>query len=150
VPGFGFALQNRGSGFVVEPGHPNDFAPGKRPFHTIIPAALLDGDGRWSAVFGVTGGEYQPQGHVQVVCNLLDHAMHPQEALDAPRIRLEDDGSVSLEPPLASIAGSFGGRTAAVVDDEGHFGNAHLILRHQDGTLSGGSEPRRDGFAIGI
>jgi gamma-glutamyltranspeptidase/glutathione hydrolase len=149
VPGFGFALQNRGSGFVVEPGHPNEFAPGKRPFHTIIPGALLDGKGRWKAVFGVTGGEYQPQGHVQVVCNLLDHGMHPQQALDHPRIRLEEDGSVSLEPPLAALADGFD-RPAAVVDDEGHFGNAHLIVRLEDGTLSGGSEPRRDGFAIGI
>ena len=149
VPGFGFALQNRGSGFVVEPGHPNDFAPAKRPFHTIIPAALLDGDDRWTAVFGVTGGQFQPQGHVQVVCNLLDHGMHPQQALDAPRVRLEEDGTVSVEPPLEGLVGTFG-RPAAVVDDEGNFGNAHLITRDGGGRLAGGSEPRRDGHALGI
>jgi gamma-glutamyltranspeptidase/glutathione hydrolase len=149
VPGFGFALQNRGSGFVVDPGHPNDFAPAKRPFHTIIPAALLDADGRWTAVFGVTGGDYQPQGHVQVVCNLLDHGMHPQQALDAPRIRLEEDGTVSVEPPLESILETFD-RPAQVIDDEGNFGNAHLITRDAGGVLAGGSEPRRDGSAIGM
>ena len=103
VPGFGFMLQNRGSGFVLEDGHPNRFAPGKRPFHTIIPAALLDGDGRWSSVFGVTGGQYQPQGHVQVVVNLLDHGMGPQAALDAPRYRLQEDGTVTVESPLAGL-----------------------------------------------
>lgn len=149
VPGHGFMLQNRGSGFVTEAGHPNAFAPGKRPFHTIIPAALLDGDGRWRAVFGVTGGQFQPQGHVQVLVNLLDHGMEPQQALDAPRYRLEEDGSVSLEPPLASLADAFGGRAASVVDDPHNFGSAHLIVR-DGGVYRGGSEPRRDGLALGV
>jgi gamma-glutamyltranspeptidase / glutathione hydrolase len=149
VPGHGFILQNRGSGFVTEPGHPNAFAPGKRPFHTIIPAALLDRDGRWRAVFGVTGGQFQPQGHVQVLVNLLDHGMEPQQALDAPRYRLEEDGSVSLEPPLAARADAFGGRAARVVDDGDNFGNAHLIARDGD-VFRGGSEPRRDGLALGV
>jgi gamma-glutamyltranspeptidase/glutathione hydrolase len=149
VPGRGFMLQNRGSGFVLEPGHPNRFAPAKRPFHTIIPAALLDAAGRWAAVFGVTGGQFQPQGHVQVVVNLLDHGLDPQAALDAPRYRLEEDGGVSLEPPLAGLAGEFD-RRATVVADEGNFGNGHLIWRQPDGLLVGGSEPRRDGLAIGL
>jgi gamma-glutamyltranspeptidase / glutathione hydrolase len=149
VPGFGFMLQNRASGFVLEDGHPNAFAPAKRPFHTIIPAALLDAGGRWRAVFGVTGGQMQPQGHVQVVCNLLDHGMEPQQALDAARHRLEEDGSVSLEPPLAHLAGSFG-RSDRIVDDPDNFGNGHLIVRARDGCYSGGSEPRRDGLALGI
>jgi gamma-glutamyltranspeptidase/glutathione hydrolase len=149
VPGHGFMLQNRASGFIAEPGHPNGFAPGKRPFHTIIPAALLDGDGRWRAVFGVTGGQFQPQGHVQVLVNLLDHGMEPQQALDAPRYRLEEDGSVSLEPPLAGLAEAFGGRVARVVEDPHNFGNAHLILRDGE-VFRGGSEPRRDGLALGM
>jgi gamma-glutamyltranspeptidase / glutathione hydrolase len=149
VPGHGFMLQNRGSGFIVEAGHPNAFAPAKRPFHTIIPAALLDGDGRWRAVFGVTGGQFQPQGHVQVLVNLLDHGMEPQQALDAPRYRLEEEGTVSLEPPLAGLADAFEGRAAAVVDDPHNFGNAHLIMR--DGEVyRGGTEPRRDGLALGV
>ena len=149
APGQGFMLQNRASGFVTEPGHPNCFAAGKRPFHTIIPAALLDGDGRWTAVLGVTGGQFQPQGHVQVLVNLLDHGLEPQAALDAPRYRLEEDGSVSLEPPLASIGGDFT-RPVSVVDDEHNFGNAHLIVRDSEGILAGGSEPRRDGMALGV
>jgi gamma-glutamyltranspeptidase/glutathione hydrolase len=149
APGFGFMLQNRGSGFVLEPGHPNTFAPAKRPFHTIIPAALLGSDGRWRGLLGVTGGEFQPQGHVQVVVNLLDHEMHPQAALDAPRYRLEQDGSVSVEPPLAGLVEGFS-RPCRVVDDEGMYGNGHVILRDADGLLWGGSEPRRDGLALGL
>jgi gamma-glutamyltranspeptidase/glutathione hydrolase len=150
VPGYGFVLQNRAAGFTAEDGHPNAFAPGKRPFHTIIPAALLDGDGRWTALLGVTGGQFQPQGHVQVVVNLLDHGLDPQAALDAPRYRLEEDGSVSLEPPLADLAGVFGDRPARVLDDEGNYGNGHVIVREPDGRLLGGTEPRRDGLALGV
>jgi len=75
--------------------------------------------------------------------------MHPQQALDAPRVRLEEDGTVSVEPPLEGLVGTFG-RPAAVVDDEGNFGNAHLITRDGGGRLAGGSEPRRDGHALGI
>jgi gamma-glutamyltranspeptidase/glutathione hydrolase len=149
VPAHGFMLQNRGSAFVLEAGHPNAFAPGKRPFHTIIPAALLDGEGRWAAVFGVTGGQFQPQGHVQVLINLLDHGMSPQAALDAPRYRLEDEGGISLEPPLAGLVGEFD-RPATVVDDESNYGNAHLIWRRTDGLLLGATEPRRDGLALGL
>jgi gamma-glutamyltranspeptidase / glutathione hydrolase len=148
APGCGFMLQNRAAGFVTEPGHPNCFAPAKRPFHTIIPAALLDDAGRWTAVFGVTGGQFQPQGHVQVVVNLLDGGLDPQAAVDAPRYRLEEDGTVSLEAPLASLAGDLL-RPAKVVDDEMNYGNAHVIWRQPDGVLLGGSEPRRDGVALG-
>jgi gamma-glutamyltranspeptidase / glutathione hydrolase len=148
VPGFGFMLQNRGAGFVLEDGHPNRFAPGKRPFHTIIPAALLDGDGRWSSVFGVTGGQYQPQGHVQVVVNLLDHGLGPQAALDAPRYRLQDDGTVTVESPLAGLLDTFD-QPASVLDDEIGYGNGHVIVRGGDGVLRGGSEPRRDGVPLG-
>jgi gamma-glutamyltranspeptidase/glutathione hydrolase len=149
VPGHGFVLQNRGSGFVTEQGHPNCFAPSKRPFHTIIPAALLGGDGRWRAVFGVTGGQFQPQGHVQLMVNMLDHGLDPQAALNAPRYRLEEDGTVSLEPALADRAGHID-RRVTVVDDVHNFGNGHVIWRDPAGTLTGGSEPRRDGLAAGI
>jgi gamma-glutamyltranspeptidase/glutathione hydrolase len=84
-----------------------------------------------------------------VLVNLLDHGMEPQQALDAPRYRLEEDGSVSLEPPLAARADAFGGRAARVVDDGDNFGNAHLIVRDGD-VFRGGSEPRRDGLALGV
>jgi gamma-glutamyltranspeptidase/glutathione hydrolase len=149
VPGHGFMLQNRGSGFVEPPGHPNGFAPGKRPFHTIIPAVLLDANGRWAAVFGVTGGQFQPQGHVQVLVNMLEHRLDPQAALDAPRYRLEEDGTVSLEPPLEHTADRFD-RRVNVVADVGNFGNGHVIHRDAEGILRGGTEPRRDGLAIGV
>jgi gamma-glutamyltranspeptidase/glutathione hydrolase len=101
-------------------------------------------------VFGVTGGQYQPQGHVQVVVNLLDRGMGPQAALDAPRYHLEEDGTVSLESPLAGLVGTFGTRPASVVDADDNYGNGHLIVRAPDGRLLGGTEPRRDGLAIGF
>ena len=97
-------------------------------------------------MLGVTGGQFQPQGHVQLLVNMLGHGMDGQEALDAPRYRLEEDGSVSLEPPLAVLAGEFGAR--ALVDDPG-YGNGHVIARRRDGLLVGGSEPRRDGVPLG-
>jgi gamma-glutamyltranspeptidase/glutathione hydrolase len=96
----------------------------------------------------VTGGQYQPQGHVQVVVNMLDHGMGPQAALDAPRYRLEEDGSVSLEPPLEHLVDAFGGRPTRVVDADDNYGNGHLIVRAPDGRLLGGTEPRRDGLAV--
>ena len=101
-------------------------------------------------MFGVTGGQYQPQGHVQVVVNLLDHGMGPQAALDAPRYRLEEDGTVSLESPLAHLVGAFGDRPTTVVDTDDNYGNGHLIVRPPDGRLLGGTEPRRDGLAVGF
>ena len=149
APGFGFALQNRAAGFVVEPGHPNDFAPAKRPFHTIMPAGLLAPEGGWKAVFGVTGGRYQPQGHVQVAVNLIDRGLDPQAALDAPRYLLEEDGRVAVEPPLEPTISEFR-RPARVLDDPGEYGNGHVIVRDGQGLLWGGSEPRRDGFAVGF
>lgn len=148
--GCGFMLQNRGAGFVLDDGHPNQFQPGKRPFHTIMPGAMLDSDGRWRTVLGVTGGEYQPQGHLQVAVNLIGHGLDPQATLDRPRYRLEDDLTVSLEPPLAGIVSSFGERAARVVDDIHSYGNGHVIDRSPDGLLRGGTEPRRDGVALGF
>ncbi len=148
--GCGFVLQNRGAGFVLDDGHPNQFQPGKRPFHTIMPGAILGSDGRWRTVLGVTGGEYQPQGHLQVAVNLIGHGLDPQATLDRPRYRLEDDLTVSLEPPLAGLVSSFGERAARVVDDIHRYGNGHVIDRSPDGLLRGGTEPRRDGVALGF
>ena len=159
VPGHGFMLQNRGSGFVLEPGHPNGFAPAKRPFHTIIPAALLDADGRWAGVFGVTGGQFQPQGHVQVLVNLLDHGHRPQAALDAPRYRLEEDGTVSLERAAgATWSTASTGRDASVVRRTVWQPRQRLTSsppgepRHRAGILRGGTEPRarRRSAIIGV
>jgi gamma-glutamyltranspeptidase / glutathione hydrolase len=149
VPGFGFVLQNRAAGFLGPAGRQHPFAPGRRPFHTLMPGALLEAGGRWCAVLGVLGGQFQPQGHVQVVSNLLDRGLDPQAALDAPRFRLEEDGSVSLEPPLADLAESLD-RPARVVDEQDNYGTGQVIWRDAHGVLSGGSEPRRDGLALGL
>ncbi|WP_049928442.1 gamma-glutamyltransferase family protein [Halopiger goleimassiliensis] len=143
----GIALQNRGASFSLDPDHPNSLEPGKRPFHTLVPAvAKLDEDD-WMA-FGVMGGYMQPQGHVQVLSNLVDYGMTPQEALDAPRWRYREDGTLGVEERLPSKA-----KLARKGHDVGvlppvMFGGAQLV-RRTDGTLSGATEPRKDGVAIG-
>ncbi|WP_440764758.1 gamma-glutamyltransferase family protein [Natronorubrum sp. DTA7] len=144
----GIALQNRGASFSLDSDHPNRLEPGKRPFHTLIPAiAKLDEDD-WLA-FGVMGGYMQPQGHVQVLSNLVDYGMSPQAALDAPRWRYRESGSLGIEERLPN---------AAKLARKGHdvgvlppvmFGGAQLV-RRRDGTLSGATEPRKDGVAIGF
>ncbi|MEX0906465.1 MAG: gamma-glutamyltransferase [Balneolaceae bacterium] len=149
-PGLGFPLQNRGTGFTLEEGHVNSYAPGKRPFHTIIPAFITK-DGEPHVSFGLTGGDMQPQGHVQIVMNLVDFGMNIQEAGDAPRIRHygSGEGSVALES-------GFEYETVRELLKMGHtvqygfesFGGYQGILF--DGTFyHGGSESRKDGQAVG-
>jgi gamma-glutamyltranspeptidase / glutathione hydrolase len=143
----GIALQNRGASFSLDPDHPNSLEPGKRPFHTLVPAvAKLDEDD-WLA-FGVMGGYMQPQGHVQVLSNLVDYGMDLQAALDAPRWRYREDGSLGIEERLPNAA-----KLARMGHDVGvltpvMFGGAQAV-RRRDGTLSGATEPRKDGTAIG-
>ena len=105
VPGTGFALQDRGSGFTLEEGHANLVAPRKRPLHTIIPAFVTKTNGNteepWMS-FGVMGGAMQPQGHVQVLLNLLVFGMDLQQAIDAPRFRHTSGRNVALESPIGA------------------------------------------------
>ncbi len=149
VPGTGIVLQNRAAGFARDVEHPNALAPGKRPFHTIIPGMLLQ-DGELLGPFGVMGGAMQPQGHFQVVTRLVDEGADPQSALDAPRWRLGPDGSVEVEPALASRVEPLRrlGHRVEVGDVPHPFGVGQLILRLGDGWI-GGSDGRGDGYAAG-
>jgi gamma-glutamyltranspeptidase/glutathione hydrolase len=155
--GTGFSLQNRGHNFSLNPDHPNVLAPGKRPYHTIIPAmATRDADASLYACYGVMGGFMQPQGHVQVLLALLD-GLDPQAALDRPRLCIEDGtagGIVALEEgiPLAVMGqlSEMGHRVRPVSGQErAIFGRGQVILRDPaSGVLCAGSDPRADGCAM--
>jgi gamma-glutamyltranspeptidase/glutathione hydrolase len=141
----GIALQNRGASFSLDDDHPNRLEPGKRPFHTLVPAVARLGPDDWAA-FGVMGGYMQPQGHVQVVSNLVDYDMPVQRALDEARWRYREDGSLALEGRLAASVGPALDRLGHDVRvlHAGMFGGAQLV-RNDDGVLSGATEPRKDG-----
>lgn len=154
VPGCGFVLQNRGFGFS-EPGHPNGPAPGKRPFHTVVPAAALR-HGRFDAAWGVVGGAMQPQGHVQLLLRIAAWGEPLQAAIDAPRWRLEGGRTLAIEAGMPEpvqaalrqagyvdpgLAGELGGRS--------DFGGAQFVRLDEQGLLWGGSDRRKDGLAIG-
>ncbi len=152
VPGTGISLQNRGAGFSLLPGHPNEIGGGKRPFHTIIPG-FLTRDGMPLAAFGVMGGPIQPPGHVQTMVRLLTHGMNPQAVLDAPRWKLNGGVSVDLEASAPSDlrAGliALGHEIKAVADSYMDFGAGQIILRTAGGHVAA-SDPRRDGQAAGF
>ena len=152
VPGTGFPLQNRGHGFSLADGHANRLAPGKRPFHTLIPGFLTH-QGQAIGPFGVMGGHMQPQGHVQMMVNTLDYAMDPQSSLGAPRWWWGQERSIKLEPGAASLADALAARGHAVeVDAEVDWaGRGQIIWRLSDetGGYVAGSEPRADGQAAG-
>ena len=162
----GFTLQNRGANFVLDAGHPNVLAPGKRPYHTIIPA-IATRDGELYASFGVMGGFMQPQGHVQVLLNMLEFGMSPQQALDAPRFCIgpapTEVGEIALEEGISES-------TRQTLQDMGHhhvhiltgharalFGRGQIIAQSlrqaSDGSTrrvyTAGSDPRADGLAVG-
>ncbi len=153
----GIALQNRGAGFVLTPGHSNELAPGKRPYHTIIPglATRRQDQSLW-AVFGVMGGHMQPQGHVQTLVNLVDYGLDPQQALDAPRFQLLPDDTLALEPWFGLTTrrelGRMGHRLRPVANtpSAATFGGGQLILLDEHGVRRGGSDPRKDGLVAAI
>ena len=152
----GIVLQNRGAGFSLEPGHPNRLEPGKRPFHTIIPAMVFK-DGKLLMSYGVMGGDIQPQGHVQVLVNLIDRGLNLQQAIDAPRVRYISGRGVMMEDGL----------TAPVIDGlvrRGHErilpppglthralmgGGQAIMIDPATGALLGASDSRKDGLALG-
>lgn len=152
---FGIPLQNRGAGFTFQRGHPNEAAPGKRPFHTIIPGlATRASDGALHSVFGVMGGHMQPQGHLQVLTNLMIFGMDPQRALDAPRFQIMPSGHVALEPWFDDATrGELRRRGHWLVarhatPGPGTFGGGQLIVVTESGVRLGGSDPRKDGQAV--
>jgi gamma-glutamyltranspeptidase / glutathione hydrolase len=156
--GWGFALQNRGHNFSLDPNHPNALAPRKRPYHTIIPGMMTRLDGTLYAPFGVMGGFMQPQGHTQVVVGMIDDDLDPQAALDRPRFQISDaktNGVVRLEEgiPSETLAGLTRlGHPVEPVQGyaRGGFGRGQIIRRNPNtGVLCGGSDPRADGCAIG-
>ncbi len=157
--GWGFTLQNRGLNFSLDPGHPNALAPGKRPYHTIIPGMITRGDGSLFGPFGVMGGFMQPQGHVQVVVALLDDLEDPQDALDRPRFYVDPQGThpaVRIEegvpPELSRGLAALGHAIGPLVSGHGRamFGRGQVILRDENGVLRAGSDPRADGCAMGF
>jgi gamma-glutamyltranspeptidase/glutathione hydrolase len=145
----GILLTNRGACFTLEAGHVNAFGPSKRPMHTIIPAMAMK-DGRCDMSFGVMGAHYQPMGHVQIVTNMLDYGMDVQEAIDCPRFFFEDEETVvETGTPQATIDG-LKARGHKVVMAPTPWGGAQTIKIDWDrGVLIGGSEPRKDGCALG-
>lgn len=153
VPGTGISMQNRGHGFSLAPGHPNQVAPNKRPFQTIIPGFLTDRQNNPLMSFGVMGGHMQPQGHAQMVIRMIDYQQNPQAASDAPRWIVNADFSIGLEP-------GFNPQTVEALAKRGHkiaaaeavnfaFGGAQLIWRSGDDGYVAGSDHRKDGLAVG-
>jgi len=164
VPGRGVLLQNRAATFSLDPGHPNVLAGGKRPYQTIIPAMITHQEDLF-ACLGVMGGYMQPQGHLQMLVNLVDLQHNPQQALDMPRFCLDIlDGGVGARDPggLLWLEEGWQPQSVAYLRSRGHqvkllggyervrFGGGQIILRDpQSGVLSAGSDPRKDGCAIG-
>jgi gamma-glutamyltranspeptidase/glutathione hydrolase len=150
VPGTGISLQNRGAGFTLDPDHVNAVAPGKRPFHTIIPGFVMNADGTPLMSFGLMGGPMQAQGHLQMMMRILRYKQNPQAAADAPRWRLEAGLKVAVER-------SFDPQVVAALKAKGHdieveepsgvfaFGGAQIIQRTAHGYV-GGTDPRKDGL----
>jgi gamma-glutamyltranspeptidase/glutathione hydrolase len=152
VPGTGIALQNRGANFTLDAGHPNQLAPGKRPYHTIIPG-FLTRDGQAVGPFGVMGGFMQPQGHLQMMVNTLDYGMNPQASLDAPRWQWEGGKTVSFENgTMVDIIEGLAARGHEVrVQEQGAaFGRGQIIWRLPEGGYMAGSDLRADGAAVGF
>jgi len=153
VPDTGIVLQNRGALFSTDPEHPNFLEPGKRPYNTIIPGMITRNTNLVSS-FGVMGGFQQPQGHLQVISNMVDFGMNPQEALDSARFRISiEDETVFAEDSFDQevISGlKSKGHSVSVISgvNRGFFGGGQIINRNGEGVLIGGSDPRKDGLSV--
>jgi gamma-glutamyltranspeptidase/glutathione hydrolase len=145
----GVVLQNRGFGFRMQRGHPNCIAPHKRPMHTIIPAMVTSGT-QAEIVFGVMGGHYQPMGQSYVLANMLHYGMDPQQAIDMPRY-FPLGGKVDVERGIpSSLRAALTAKGHQLVDiEKPHGGGQAIVIDHKSGVLTGGSDPRKDGLALG-
>ncbi|PKK86065.1 MAG: gamma-glutamyltransferase, partial [Tenericutes bacterium HGW-Tenericutes-8] len=152
VPHTGISLHNRGHNFSMDANHDNVLAPGKRPYHTIIPGFLTKGH-QPVGPFGVMGGFMQPQGHVQVLMNMIDFKHDPQQALDAPRWQWMEGKKVTVEPDFPKTlihALEKKGHEIVVDTNIGSFGRGQIIFRHpKTGVYMGGTEKRCDGTIAG-
>jgi len=152
VPETGISMQSRGTGFSLDPTHPNCVAPGKRPFHTIIPG-FLTRDGAAQMSFGVMGAHMQPQGHLQALVRMLSYGQQPQAACDAPRWKVNAGMSVDVErtmdPAVAEELASRGHQVNTKTDSTQDFGAAQFIWKTEDGYIAA-SDARRDGQAAGF
>jgi len=156
VPGYGISLQNRGAGFSLDPASPNCVAPGKRPFHTIIPAFLMK-DGAPQMSFGVMGGNIQPQGHVQTLARMLLARQQPQAACDAPRWKVMTGLDLEIEQTMpqdvSNELSARGHRITRGNDTYMDFGSGQFVWRLGDPSIDGyvaASDSRRDGLAAGF
>ncbi len=152
VPGTGVSLQNRGAGFVLQPGHPNCVAPHKRPYHTIIPG-FVTRDGMPVMSFGLMGGTMQPQGHTQLMVRMIDYGQSPQAAIDGPRFRIMTGLEVNLERafPAATTAelARRGHRVVELAENYMDFGCAQIAFK-VDGGYVAAADARRDSLAVGF
>jgi gamma-glutamyltranspeptidase/glutathione hydrolase len=159
VPGTGISLHNRGFGFVTTAGHPNEVAGGKLPLHSIIPAFMTHG-GLPAMAFGVMGGNMQAQGHTQMVLRRVVEGLDPQSCVDAPRWRIDDTGALTLEPavppPVVEGLVAMGHLPRVAPPDNLDFGSAQMVARldsdivgSDEPVYAAGSDPRRDGQAVG-
>lgn len=145
---FGILMQNRGAGFTLEQGHPNELKGGKRPMHTIIPGMIRE-RGQIVMPFGVMGGAYQPCGHARFASNLVDFGLDPQSSIDAPRA-FSENGVLKLERGYGEdIRATLSDMGHEVVTPDGPIGGAQAIKIHKTGVLEGASDARKDGCALG-
>jgi gamma-glutamyltranspeptidase/glutathione hydrolase len=147
IPGTGILMQNRGTGFSMDQKHPNCVSPRKRAYHTIIPGFITKG-GIPVGPFGVMGGKMQPQGHMQVLMNMIDFGMNPQAALDAPRWFWQKDLTVWMENSWANVVTESLAKRGHKIEPGAFYGRGQIIIRLEDGVLCGGTEPRGGGSAM--
>jgi gamma-glutamyltranspeptidase / glutathione hydrolase len=150
TPRTGISLQNRGACFVTDPGHPNCIGPGKRPLHTIIPA-MVKKTGKIDMSYGVMGGDYQPMGHMSVAVNRYIYGMDPQEAIDWPRY-FPKGGKVQVESGVPeAVRQGLAARGHVLEAAPAPLGGGQAIaIDQENGMLIGGSDPRKDGLALGF